>query len=177
VVEIDVARAHMGYFHNQGYYHVGGEDFLNALRIRVENPAMLPPYVARGDSLLARVTGVDRLGLPVLVLSIIVIVVACEHVIPLFIVRSNPERVLDVLLPSFDALAKVLRPLTIGLLSLDSTRRKQLSGVRHANGNGKNEMRLGEGRPCRPGRHRGQEGQARAAPHAGRLPRNDGARS
>lgn len=45
VVEIDVARAHMGYFHNQGYYHVGGEDFLNALRIRVENPAMLPPYV------------------------------------------------------------------------------------------------------------------------------------
>ena len=33
VVEIDVARAHMGYFHNQGYYHVSGEDFLNALRL------------------------------------------------------------------------------------------------------------------------------------------------
>ena len=36
--------------------------------------------------------------------------------IPLLIVRRDPERVLDVLLPSFDALASVLRPLTIALL-------------------------------------------------------------
>ena len=65
-------------------------------------------------ALLARVTGVDPAGFPVLVLSIIGIVLACEHLIPLLIVRQDPERVLDVLLPSFDVIARVLRPLTYG---------------------------------------------------------------
>src|SRR5918996_1477939 len=61
---------------------------------------------------LARVTGVDRAGLPVLVFSIFSIVLLCEHVIPLLIVRKDPERVLDVLLPSFDVVLRVVRPLT-----------------------------------------------------------------
>jgi putative hemolysin len=82
-------------------------------------------------ALLARVTGVDPAGLPVLIVSIIGIVLACEHLIPLFIVRHDPERVLDVLLPSFDAIASVLRPLTNTLLRLGtSNRRRNLSGVR-----------------------------------------------
>ena len=82
-------------------------------------------------ALLARATGVDKAGLPVLVLSIILVVLACEHLIPLVIVRHDPERVLDVLLPSFDALAQLLKPLTIGLLRLGtSSRRRNLSGVR-----------------------------------------------
>jgi putative hemolysin len=81
-------------------------------------------------ALLARVTGVDT-GFPVLLLSIIGIVLACEHLVPLLIVRQDPERVLDVLLPSFDALAGVLRPLTSGLLRLGtSSRRRNMSGVR-----------------------------------------------
>ena len=46
VTEIDAARHHMGYFHNQGYHHVGGDDFLDVLRLRGEpDPAALPPYV------------------------------------------------------------------------------------------------------------------------------------
>lgn len=46
VIEIDPARQHMGYFHNQGYYHVEGNDFLDLLHLRgMPNPAMLPPYV------------------------------------------------------------------------------------------------------------------------------------
>jgi len=46
VNEIDVARRHMGYFHNQGYYHVEGDDFLDVFRLRdPTNPALLPPYV------------------------------------------------------------------------------------------------------------------------------------
>ena len=63
-------------------------------------------------ALLARVTGVDPAGFPILVLSVIGIVLSCEHMIPLLIVRRDPERVLDVLLPSFDVVAKTLRPLT-----------------------------------------------------------------
>ncbi len=82
-------------------------------------------------ALLARVTGVDPAGFPVLVVSIIGIVLACEHLIPLLIVRQDPERVLDVLLPSFDVIARLLKPLTYGLLRLGTSRRRQnLSGVR-----------------------------------------------
>src|SRR5918996_3562437 len=66
-------------------------------------------------ALLARVTGVDSRGFPLLILSIIGVVLACEHLIPLIIVRHDPERVLDVLLPSFDAIARLLRPVTSGL--------------------------------------------------------------
>lgn len=88
-------------------------------------------------ALLARVTGVEPGGFPVLVLAIIAIVVTCEHLIPLTIVRQDPERVLDVLLPSFDAIARLLRPLTSGLLRLGTSRsRRNQSGVR-VNGNGK----------------------------------------
>jgi hypothetical protein len=46
VVEIDVSRRFMGYFHNQGYYHLEGDDFLDALRLRPAQDAVnLAPYV------------------------------------------------------------------------------------------------------------------------------------
>ena len=46
VNEIDVSRRHLGYFHNQGYYHVDGDDFLDVLRLRGDSdPVMLAPYV------------------------------------------------------------------------------------------------------------------------------------
>ena len=80
---------------------------------------------------LARVTGVDRTGLPVLVFSIFSIVLICEHLIPLIIVRGHPERVLDVLLPSFDVILGALRPLTAGMLRLGTNgQRRTQSGVR-----------------------------------------------
>jgi hypothetical protein len=47
-VAIDVAQQRLGYFHNQGYYELTGEDFAAVLQ-----PQMLPPYVefvkVRGD--------------------------------------------------------------------------------------------------------------------------------
>src|SRR5687768_11016779 len=86
---------------------------------------------------LARVTGVDRTGLPVLVFSIFVIVLTCEHVIPLVIVRRYPERVLDILLPTFDVVLRVLRPLTSGMLRLGTNgHRRAQSGVRRLNQSG-----------------------------------------
>ena len=82
-------------------------------------------------ALLARATGLDRAGFPLLILSIVIVVLTTEHLIPLLIVRHDPERVLDVLLPSFDAIAGILRPLTNGLLRLGtSSRRRNQSGVR-----------------------------------------------
>lgn len=45
VNEIDAAGHRLGYFHNQGYYRLEGEDFLDVLRLRGESdPAVLPPY-------------------------------------------------------------------------------------------------------------------------------------
>src|SRR4029078_11151551 len=40
-------------------------------------------------ALLARVTGLTSVGLPILILSIVAIVIACEHLIPLVIVRHD----------------------------------------------------------------------------------------
>jgi hypothetical protein len=45
VVEIDVEGQRLGYFHNQGYFQLEGDDFLDVLRLRgPRDPAILPPY-------------------------------------------------------------------------------------------------------------------------------------
>ncbi len=85
-------------------------------------------------ALLARVTGLSSAGFPVLILSIVAIVITCEHLIPLVIVRRDPERVLDVLLPSFDVIARLMKPLTSTLLRIGTSRSKE-----RANGNGHRE--------------------------------------
>ena len=84
-------------------------------------------------ALLARVTGLNTAGFPVLILSIFILVVTCEHLIPLLIVRHDPERVLDILLPSFDGIARMMKPLTSTLLRMGTRRERagngHLSGV------------------------------------------------
>src|SRR5437660_1635615 len=46
VTAIDVAAQRLGYFHNQGYYHLEGEDFANVFRLHGPKDAtVLPPYV------------------------------------------------------------------------------------------------------------------------------------
>jgi hypothetical protein len=45
VIEIDVENQRLGYFHNQGYYELHGDDFLDVLRLREpKDEAVLPPY-------------------------------------------------------------------------------------------------------------------------------------
>ena len=121
---------------------------------------------------LARVTGADRTGLPVLVFSIFSIVLICEHLIPLILVRRDPERVLDLLLPSFDVILGVLRPLTAGMLRVGTNgHRRNQSGVRKsqstirktANGKGQPEPHPVEVVPPSPAPEveSVQEGQAR----------------
>ena len=60
----------------------------------------------------------------VLLLSIAAFVLVCEHVVPLLLIRRNPERVLEVVLPTFDVVAKPLRPITGALIRLASTSRR-----------------------------------------------------
>jgi putative hemolysin len=71
-------------------------------------------------------TGVDDYKDPlVLLLSMAAFVLGFEHLLPLLIVRHNPERVLITLLPSFNAIALVLSPITRSLVGIIVTLRRE----------------------------------------------------
>jgi CBS domain containing-hemolysin-like protein len=61
-------------------------------------------------------TGFQSIGM--LLLFVAVFILVCEHIVPLLIVRDNPERVLEMLLPPFDVAARFMHPLTGGLVGL-----------------------------------------------------------
>ncbi len=107
-------------------------------------------------ALMARVTGVDPAGFPVLVFSVIGMVLAFEQLVPLLIVRHDPERVLDVLLPSFDVVSGLLRPLTSAFLRLSTSRRKDRGA-----GNGDGHDHPPPATETAPVAEAAQEGQAR----------------
>src|SRR4051812_32381495 len=74
----------------------------------------------------ASVLGVERVeGLGTIVISMAVFVIVFEHLLPLLIVRSDPERVLDVLLPSFGMVTRILQPITRALVDLIATLRRE----------------------------------------------------
>ena len=50
--------------------------------------------------------------------AVALVVVLCSHVVPLLLVRRDPERALEVLLPSFRVVARLLAPVTGPLLAL-----------------------------------------------------------
>jgi hypothetical protein len=46
VNEIDIDARHMGYFHGQGYFHLGGDDFADIFQLDgLVHERMLPPYI------------------------------------------------------------------------------------------------------------------------------------
>lgn len=61
-------------------------------------------------------TGFQSIGMLLVFVAIFILVF--EHVLPLLIVRRNPERVLEMALPPFDVAARFLHPLTGGLVRL-----------------------------------------------------------
>ena len=71
-------------------------------------------------------TGVDDYKDPlVLLLSMAGFVLGFEHMLPLLIVRHDPERVLITLLPSFNPIALVLSPITRGLVGIIAKLRRE----------------------------------------------------
>jgi magnesium and cobalt exporter, CNNM family len=67
-------------------------------------------------AILTGATGIQSIGM--LLLFVFVFILLCEHVLPLLIVRSNPEGILVLLLPPFDWAARLLHPLTGTLVRL-----------------------------------------------------------
>jgi CBS domain containing-hemolysin-like protein len=77
-------------------------------------------------------TGFRSVGF--LLVLVAIFILACEHFLPLLIVRRDPERMLEVLLPPFDWAARLLHPLTGGLVRLIAVdpRRPEVSSTKGA---------------------------------------------
>jgi len=81
-------------------------------------------YVFTG-ALIARFIEVrDALSLGVFVVSLVAFVVVCEHVVPMALTRRDPEKVLDVLLPVFRPVERLISPITLAVLNLGQERRE-----------------------------------------------------
>ena len=94
--------------------------------------------------LIARVSDIDSLqAVFTFVISLVAFVVACEHLIPMAIVGADPERVLGVLLPVFNPLARLMTPLTATLLQVRGSRRDRDTAATLANG----AVQLASGQP------------------------------
>jgi putative hemolysin len=85
---------------------------------------------------IAVLTGSERFSsIGLLLLFVAVFILMFEHVLPLFIVRRNPEQVLAVLLPPFDFAARFLHPLTGNLVRLIVENRREREVAAAGNGN------------------------------------------
>jgi putative hemolysin len=65
----------------------------------------------------------DARAAAIFVVSLTVFVIVCEHLLPMLIVRRDPERALDILLPVFEPVGRIVRPLTALLTGLVAPRR------------------------------------------------------
>jgi putative hemolysin len=75
---------------------------------------LLGLVTAAATALLVRAIGFDGAQtVPLIVLGIMVFVVVFQVLLPLLIVSKDPERVLELLLPSFRPVARVLGPLSL----------------------------------------------------------------
>ena len=73
--------------------------------------------------LTGRTGSFEAIGMLMVFVAIFILV--CEHIVPTLIVRNNPERVLEVLLPPFDVIARTVRPLTNALTRMIAEPRRQ----------------------------------------------------
>jgi CBS domain containing-hemolysin-like protein len=100
------------------------------LRLFIPARLLLTLLAVVAAALMARVTGIDAArGLPLFIGSVVLYIILCEHILPMAIVRRNPERILELLLPSFEAIVRILRPLTSNLIRLGVKRRERQSAV------------------------------------------------
>ena len=74
-------------------------------------------------ALIARLSDVhDLRSVAIFIVSLVAFVIACEHLFPMLVVRLGAEEVLDVLLPAFQPIARLFRPLTRTLIRISNGR-------------------------------------------------------
>src|SRR6185436_6870133 len=95
----------------------------------LDDPLQLSGCIVAAGVLIVRLSDIhDAPSVAVFVVSLAAFVVVCEHLLPAVISRHDPESVLDVLLPVFAPLAKVMRPVTIALIDIIDVRRDREGG-------------------------------------------------
>jgi putative hemolysin len=94
-------------------------------------------------SLLFDVTKLHGFGM--LILAGAGFAVVCAHAAPQLIVRTNPQAVIEFLLPSFRVLTGLLLPLTFALVGLTRRDRDAATGVRNTDGQPAEAARAGNG--------------------------------
>ena len=79
----------------------------------------------------------DAASLALLAAALVTFVLVCGHVLPVLIVRRDPQRVLEALLPSLRVPLVVLRPLTRPLIRLLRRASRRVNGTVAGNGRGR----------------------------------------
>jgi len=90
--------------------------------VRLLQAVLVSVVTLLGVSLLERPEA-GFLGL--ILLGVVLFVLVFAHLLPLLIVRRDPEQVLEILLPSFNLIAKTLCPITDLLIGLLSAARRE----------------------------------------------------
>ena len=73
--------------------------------------------------LIARLSTVnDGRSIATFFVSLVAFVVVCEHFLPMLVARRDPVQVLDVLLPAFQPIARVMLPMTRSLIEIGGLR-------------------------------------------------------
>jgi CBS domain containing-hemolysin-like protein len=96
--------------------------------------------------LIARLSDVHNVtSVVVFIVSLVAFVAICEHVLPMLIVRRDPEGVLDVLLPAFHGIVRPLQPLTAVMIRMIGPRRERETPNGAAGAEADTEPRTAEG--------------------------------
>ena len=96
------------------------------LQLFVPARMLIGTCIVLAGVLIARLSDVDdAVSLGVFFVSLVAFVVVCEHLLPTVIVRRDPERMLDLVLPTFDVIVRPLRPLTKAIVSMMGARRER----------------------------------------------------
>jgi len=86
---------------------------------------LLGAVTATVTGLLARLIGTDGAhNVALVIVSVVGFIVVCELLVPLVIVGRDPERALELLLPTFNPIAKALGPVTLWIARSVSASKK-----------------------------------------------------
>lgn len=99
------------------------------LQLFVPVRVLLGACIVLAGALIARLSDVhDARSVATFIVSLVGFVVVCEHLLPMLIVRADPERALDLLLPAFHPVARLARPVTVAFIDLLGARREPANG-------------------------------------------------
>src|SRR4029434_4587212 len=105
-----------------------GQYLDNPLHLCIPARILIGVCTVLAGVLIARLSDVrDALSIVTFIVSLVAFVVVCEHLLPLLIVRRDPEQALDFLLPVFEPIARVFQPLTSTFLTIMGPRRERES--------------------------------------------------